>query len=109
MALVRLFGIGEVLSCRVKSQPWPRCKVLVLDGGKPSGFGGESCGCVMVPNQLRLSFQFVNVVDCLVGWGSIRKKLCWGTIDNDGVGVVVLNHINQRNLVDVEDQVAEPT
>jgi hypothetical protein len=58
-----------VLSCRGKSQPWPRCDVLVLDGGQPSGFGGESCGSVMVPYQLGLSFQFVNIVDCLVGGG----------------------------------------
>ncbi len=83
--------------------------MLVLDGGQPSGFGGESCRCMMVPYQLGLSFQFVNVVDCLVGWGSIGDKLCWGTIDNDGVGVVVLNHVDQGNSVDVEDRVAEPT
>jgi hypothetical protein len=82
--------------------------MLVLDGGQPSGFGGESCGCVMVPDQLGFSFQFVNIVDCLVGWGSIGEKLCWGMIDNDGVGVVVPNHVDQRNLVDVEDRVAEP-
>jgi hypothetical protein len=83
--------------------------VLVLDGSQPSGFGGESCGCMMVPDQLGLSFQFVNIVDCLIRWGSIEEKLCWGTIDNDGVGVVVPNHVNQGNLVDVEDWVAEPT
>ncbi len=108
MALVRFFGIREVLSCRGKSQPWPRCKVLVLDGSQPSGFGVESCGCVMVPDQLGLSFQFVNVVDCLVRWGSIGEKLCWGMIDNDGVGVLVPNHVDQGNSGDVEDRVAEP-
>ncbi len=39
----------------------------------------------------------------------IGEKLCWGTIDNDGVGVVVPNHVDQGNLVDVEDRVMEPT
>jgi hypothetical protein len=72
VALVRLFGIGEVLSCRIESQPRPRCKVRVLDGSKPCGFEGEFHQCMMLLHQLRLCFQFVDIVDCLAGWGLIR-------------------------------------
>ncbi len=30
-------------------------------------------------------------------------------VDDDGVGVAVPHHVNQRNLVEVEDWVAKPT
>ncbi len=47
----------------------------------------------MVSDEFRCWPQLLNVVDGFFGGRAIGQKLSWGPVDNDGVGVLVLDHV----------------
>jgi hypothetical protein len=52
---------------------------------------------VEVPNKLRLCLQFVDVVDSFRWQGAVREILAGGSLDEQGIGVVVADDGYERN------------
>ncbi len=51
---------------------------------------------MVVLYQLWLCLQFVNIVDSFgCGW-PVRREFGWGVVDDDGVSIVVTDHIHQE-------------
>ncbi len=50
---------------------------------------------MVIPDKLGCGLQFKNVVDGFFGGRSIGQKLGWRPVDDDGVGILVLDHVHQ--------------
>ena len=50
---------------------------------------------MMVSDEFRCHLQLVNVVDGFFGGRAIGQKLSWGSVDNESVSVLVLDHVHQ--------------
>ncbi len=50
---------------------------------------------MMVSDEFRCCLQLVNVVDGFFGGWAIGQKLGWWPVNDDGVGVLVLDHVYQ--------------
>ena len=50
---------------------------------------------MMVSDKFRCHLQLVNIVDGVFSGQAIGQELSWGTVDDDGVGVLVLDYVHQ--------------
>ena len=53
---------------------------------------------MMISDEFRCRLQLVNVVDGFFGGRVIGQKLSYWPIDDDGVGVLVLDHVYQWDV-----------
>lgn len=75
----------------------PGDELSVLYCFVPCWLHWESCSGVEVPNKLRLCLQFVDVVDSFRWQGAVREILAGGSLDEQGIGVVVADDGYERN------------
>ena len=50
---------------------------------------------MMVSEEFRCRLQLVNVVDGVFGGRTIGQELSWSPVDDDAVGVLVLDYVHQ--------------
>ncbi len=50
---------------------------------------------MVIPDNLGCGLQFKNVVDGFCGEWLVGQRLGWRLVDNDGVGILVLDHVHQ--------------
>ncbi len=97
MPLDGLLGLGEMLCDCCCSESGPRDELPVFDFLVPCGLSEKSRRRVEIPNEFRLGLQFVDVVNGYRRCWAIWKILAGGSLDDDGVGVVVTDDGDEQD------------